>query len=152
MESILSIICWVWLPALLVSLHHSERRQQPRLYEWSKSPPEAGDGTDPNVMSLQRQGEEREHYETSHSFFCLSLSLPAVPTPGSLVLWWVHITGWWLTLPPAQSPLTHPGCSLVIFPCPALPSPTCSSPIDFGPARKNPNFTPTLWRTGEEGC
>lgn len=47
-----------------------------------------GDGTDPAVMSLQKQGEEREHYETSHSFFCysLSLSLSVVPTPGSLVL------------------------------------------------------------------
>lgn len=41
-ESILSLICWVWLPALLVSLHHSEWRQESRLYEWTESPPEAG--------------------------------------------------------------------------------------------------------------
>lgn len=41
-ESILSLICWVWLPALPVSLHHSELRQQSRLYEWTESPPEAG--------------------------------------------------------------------------------------------------------------
>lgn len=41
-ESILSLICWVWLPALLVSLHHSEWRQQSRVYEWTNSPPEAG--------------------------------------------------------------------------------------------------------------
>ncbi|KAK2912717.1 hypothetical protein Q8A73_006830 [Channa argus] len=34
----------------------------------------------------------------------------------------------------------------------ALPSPAFSIPTDFEPGRKNPNFTPTLWRTSEEGC
>lgn len=41
-ESILFPICSVWLPVLLVSLHHSEWRQQSRLYEWTEPPPEAG--------------------------------------------------------------------------------------------------------------
>lgn len=76
-----------------------------------------------------------------------------VPTPASLVLWWAHITKWVTHPPPStQSPLTHPRCSLCYLPRPALPSRAFSSPIDFGPGRKNPNFTPTLWRAGEDGC
>ena len=107
-----------------------------------------GDGADPTVMSLQRQGEERELYETSHSFFRLPLS--AVPTPGALV----SCDGLILQAGDSSPPLTDPRCSLAIFPqpCPALPSPACLSPVDSGSSRKNPNFTPTLWRTGEDAC
>lgn len=47
-----------------------------------------GDGTDPTVMSLQRQGEERELYETSHSFICLfpSLCAPVLLSCDGLIL------------------------------------------------------------------
>ena len=76
-----------------------------------------GDGADPTVMSLQRQGEERELYETSHSFFRLPLS--AVPTPGALV----SCDGLILQAGDSSPPLTHPRCSLAIFPSPALPCP-----------------------------
>lgn len=60
-----------------------------------------------------------------------------------------------VTHTPPHSVSPHPPEILPCYlpqPCPALPSPACSSPIDFGPSHKNPNFTPTLWRTGEESC
>lgn len=82
-----------------------------------------GDGTDPTVMSLQRQWEERELYETSHSFFRLSvLFSPLCPLPASLVLWWVHITGWWL-IPPLRSPTRD--APLLSSPAPSCPAQPC---------------------------
>lgn len=86
-----------------------------------------GDGTDPAVMSPQKQGEEREHDETSHSFFCCSLALPgllhcahpcsASPVMGSCYRLVIHTPS---ALSPTPTP-TLPGSSLVIFPGPALP-------------------------------
>lgn len=70
------------------------------------------------LIPLWCHSRDKELYETSHSFVCLFLSL-SVPTPGSLVLWWVHITVWWLIPqlshpspsydPPLLSSLARPG-------------------------------------------
>lgn len=90
-----------------------------------------GDGIDPTVMSLQKQGEEREHYETSHSFSCLSLS-PLCPPPVLLSCDGLILQAGESSLL-AHSPLTHPGCSLAIFPSPALPCP--AQPCLFQPHR-----------------
>lgn len=100
-----------------------------------------GDGIDPTVMSLQRQGEEREHYETSHSFSCLSLS-PLCPPPVLL-----SCDGLILQAGESSPLLIHPSptrdaplLSSPARPYPALPSHVCSSPIDFGPSRKHSQF------------
>lgn len=96
-----------------------------------------------------RDKEKRGSFMRPPIHLYVFLSLSASAHPSSLVLWWAHITGWCPPSPtsptPTQSthsPLTHPRHSLVIFPrpCPALPSPVCSSPIDFGPSRKNSQF------------
>lgn len=93
------------------------------------------DGTDPTVMSLQRQGEEREHYETS-IHLSLSLSLFLVPTPrfscpvmGSYYMLVTHSRPCPLqTIPLLSSP--GPG-----LPCPALPVPAQQT---LAPAAKIP--------------
>lgn len=137
-ESILSLICWVWLPALLYHCIIRSRGSSPGFMNELTLRQRLGDGTDPTVMSCHRQGEERELYETSHSLVSLSLSRSffffAHPSPNSVT----H----------------HPPKMLSCYlpqPCPALPIRAYSSPIDFGPGCENPNFTPTLWRTGKDG-
>lgn len=121
-ESILSLICWVWLPALLVSLHHSEWRRQFGLYEWMSLCQRLGDGTDPTVMSLQRQGEERELL-WDLPFIGLSPSLPlcthpqfSCPVMGSCYKLVTHPP-----LPHSTATFMHPRCSYAIILSPALP-------------------------------
>lgn len=145
-ESILSLICWVWLPVLLVSLHHSAWRQQSRLLwmNWVSAR-----GYEMALIPLwchSRDKEKRESFMRPpiHPSVSLSLALSAVPTPAPLVLSWVHITGWWLILPPTQSPLTHPRCSLAIVPSPALPCPALlvPAPWTLAPVAKIPISRP----------
>lgn len=152
-ESILSLICWVWLPALLVSLHHSEWRRQFGLYEWMSLCQRLGDGTDPTVMSLQRQGEERELL-WDLPFIGLSPSLPlcthpqfSCPVMGSCYKLVTH------------PPLPHSGnfhASEMLLrdhpqPGSALPVSAWFSPTEFGCSLKNPNFMLVLWCRSEEG-
>lgn len=113
-ESILSLICWVWLPALLYHCIIRSRGSSPGFMNELTLRQRLGDGTDPTVMSCHRQGEERELYETSHSLVSLSLSRSFfffLPTP--------H---------PTQSPITHPRCFLAIFPSPVPPCPSVPIP------------------------
>lgn len=101
-----------------------------------------GDGIDPTVMSLQRQGEERELYETSHSFVCpLPLCQPPLFSTSVMGSYYSRL----VTYPPDPHPRgnPHPPEMLPLanipspsLPCPALPNPACSSPVDFGPSRK----------------
>lgn len=102
-ESILFLICSVWLPALLVTLHHSEERQQSRLYEWTEPSAEAGrwhwSHCDVTPETKRREGALWPPPPPLHSFvcfccFCLTIF---VPSPGCCVLWWAHISSRWLT-------------------------------------------------------
>lgn len=115
-----------------------------------------GDGIDPTVMSLQRQGEERELYETSHSFVC---PLPLCQPPPVLYFCdgFILQQAGCLPLQPHPHPQGNshppemlPSLTSLALPCPALLAP---APVDSGPSRKkNPNFTLTLRHTGREGC
>lgn len=150
--SILSLICWVWLPARPVSLHHSEWRQQSRLYEWTESPPEAGRWhRSQSDVTLETRRREGALWDLPFTLLPLPfyLSLPFSPRQFPC-----PVKGSYYRL--VTHPLTpHPREMLPCYlpqPYPALPSPACSSPLDFGPSRKNPNFTPTLCSTGGKGC
>lgn len=151
-ESILSLICWVWLPALLVSLHHSVWRQQSRLLwmNWVSAR-----GWEMALIPLwchSRDNEKRGSFMRPpiHSSVFLSCSLRCAHSP--LLL---SCDGFILQAGDSSPHSAHPPEMLPCYlpqPYPALPSPACSSPTDFGPSHKNPNFTPTLWRTGGEDC
>lgn len=114
------------------------------------------DGTDPTVISLQRRGEERELYQTSHLFVGLLQSSSVPPCFPSHPDFCFTVMGSYykpvthLPTPFTQPPLTHIRCSL-LYRSLALPITAFSGPIDFGPDGKNPNFTPTLWGTLKEG-
>lgn len=106
-----------------------------------------GDGTDPAVMSPQKQGEERERDETSHSFLC-SLALPGLlrrahpcfscPVMGSCYRLLIH-TPAALSPTPTPTPTLPDPPWLSSRPCPALPVP---APQTLAPLTKIPISRP----------
>lgn len=128
-ESILSLICWVWLPALLVLLHHSVWRQQSRLYEWTESPPEAG-RWHRSHCDVTPETRRREGALWDLPFILPSLPLPPLCPPPVLL----SCDG--LILQPGDSPPStpppHTPLSL------SHPSPTRDAPLLSSPALSCP--------------
>lgn len=147
-RAIFSCVVWehtvlyflVWWPALCEWLHHSVWRQQPRIYEWADSPPEAerwqwshGDVT----LELER-GEGsgmrppiHSSLTFSHSLYCAHRTYPVMGSCYRRV-----------TYTPGSQPLSFPA-----QPCPALARHAWSSTIDSGPSQRNPNFMLMLQHT-----
>lgn len=159
-ESILSLICWVWLPALLVLLHHSVWRQQSRLLwmNWVSAR-----GLEMALIPLWCHSGDKEKRGSFmrppvHSSVLSHCASPPV----------LYFCDGFILQPAGYLSPHHPhpqpvrqlsptrDAFLADFPCPALPCPALlvPAPVDSGPSRekKNPNFTLTLWHTGKEGC
>lgn len=124
-------------PALCEWLHHSLWRQQPRIYEWADSPPEAGrwqwSRDDVTLKMERREGSAlrppiHSSLTLSHSVYCAH---PTYPVMGSC---YRRVT-------------YNPQHSAAIFPSPTLASHAWSSPADCGLSHRNPNFMPTLQHT-----
>lgn len=119
--------CSVWIVASL---------QQPRIYEWADSPPEA-ERWQRSRGDVTLEMERREGSGMSppiHSSLTLSHSLccahPTYPVMGSC---YRRVT-------------YNPQHSATIFPSPAQAGHAWSSATDSGPSHRNPNFMPTLQR------
>lgn len=91
-ESILSLICWVWLPALLYHCIIRSRGSSPGFMNELTLRQRLGDGTDPTVMSCHRDKEKRGSFmkppihwfrslSRSFFFFCPPLTQLSHPSP-----------------------------------------------------------------------
>lgn len=126
--SILSLIYRVRLPALYVSLHHCEWRQQHRLHEWTDPLPEAGRWLWSHCDVTREMKRRVRGSLWILPFNCLTLSQLLLahhwfpyPMVGSFYKLVSHS-------PPAQLPLSHWRCNLSILLSPALPY--LAMPID----------------------